>query len=185
MTTSPDPPAPGTATAVRRFRDRYGRVLEWVVIALMVVLAAEVTLGIVFRTLGRSLSWYDEVASVLLAWLTFYGSALASVRRAHIGCPEVVEMMSWRARRAFSIVAQLCVIAFFALLGGIGAWILPVLASEAMVSLPKVSMSVVQSVIPISAALIVVAEITHLIDLVAAREPPAGEAAIPVADGLH
>ena len=36
---------------------------------------------------GQSLTWYDEVASHLLAWLTFYGAALASVKRAHIGCP--------------------------------------------------------------------------------------------------
>jgi len=75
---------------VKRFRAAYGRLLEWVVIVLMVVLAVEVTLGVVFRFAGRSLIWYDEVASVLLAWVTFYGSALASVRRAHIGCPELV-----------------------------------------------------------------------------------------------
>ena len=50
----------------------------------MVVLAVEVTLGVVFRASAQSLVWYDEVASVLLAWLTFYGSALASVQaRAH------------------------------------------------------------------------------------------------------
>src|SRR5258708_38684735 len=100
----------------------------------MVVLAVEVTLGVIFRFSGRSLSWYDEVASVLLAWLTFYGSALASVKRAHIGCPELVAQMSWRARRATAIVAQLLVIAFFALLGGVGAWILPVLATDTLVS---------------------------------------------------
>ena len=82
---------PAAETATHRFRRRYGAFLEWVVIALMVILAAEVTLGVVFRGIGRSLSWYDEIASVLLAWLTFYGSALASVKRAHIGCPELVE----------------------------------------------------------------------------------------------
>ena len=73
----------------------------------MVVLAVEVTLGVVFRAFGHSLIWYDEVASVLLAWLTFYGSALASVKRAHIGCPELVDALPWRARRAVDIVAQL------------------------------------------------------------------------------
>jgi TRAP-type C4-dicarboxylate transport system permease small subunit len=156
-----------------RFRDRYGTLLEWVVVALMAVLALEVTLGVVFRSFGRSLAWYDEVASALLAWLTFYGAALASVRRAHIGCPEIVERLPWRARRAAGILAQVLVITFFALLGGVGAWILPVLATDALVSLPAIPMSVVQSVIPISAALIIVAEITHLADLVAARAPPA------------
>ena len=68
-----------------------------IVIVLMVALAAEVTLGVAFRSFGQALAWYDEVASVLLAWLTFYGAALASVRRAHIGCPELVDAMSGEA----------------------------------------------------------------------------------------
>ena len=158
--------------AIRAFRERYGRVLEWLVSALMIVLAVEVTLGVVFRGIGHSLIWYDEVASVLLAWLTFYGAALASVKRAHIGCPEVIEAMPWRARRAFNIAAEIVVIAFFVLLGWVGASVLPVLATDALVSLPSVPMSVVQSVSPISATLIVVAELLHLFDLVRLREPP-------------
>ena len=88
----------------------------------MVVLAVEVTLGVVFRTLGRSLIWYDEVASVLLAWLTFYGSALASVKRAHIGCPEVVDADAVaRAPRVQHRRRSSLVIAFFVLLGWVGA----------------------------------------------------------------
>ena len=169
-------------SATAGFRDGYGRLLEWVVIALMVALAAEVTLGIVFRASGHALSWYDEIASVLLAWLTFYGSALASVKRAHIGCPELVARLPWEARRATGIVAQLLVIAFFVLLGGVGAWILPVLATDALVSLPFVPMSVVQSVIPVTSLLIVVAELTYLVDLVHSTEPPAASA---LAEGLH
>jgi TRAP-type C4-dicarboxylate transport system permease small subunit len=154
-----------------RFRAGYGRALEWVVIALVVALAAEVTLGVVFRGMGRALAWYDELASVLLAWLTFYGAALASVRRAHIGCPELVEIMPWRTRRAFNLAAEIVVIAFFALLGAVGASILPVLHTDALVSLPWIPISVVQSVIPISAVLIIIAECTHLADLIAARGP--------------
>ncbi len=157
---------------MNRFRAAYSHFLEWIVIALMVVLAVEVTLGVVFRFAGRSLIWYDEVASVLLAWVTFYGSALASVRRSHIGCPELVERMPWPARRAVSIFAQMLVILFFALLGGVGVWITPILATDTLVSLPWIPMSVVQSVIPISAALIIVAEVMHLIDLVTAKRPP-------------
>src|SRR5262249_30606500 len=141
-------------TATVRFRARYGRFLEWIVTLLMVVLAVEVTLGVIFRSIGQAVAWYDEVASVLLAWLTFYGSALASVKRAHIGCPELVELMPLAVRRVANIIAQVLVIAFFILLGGVGAWILPVLATDALVSLPSIPMSVVQSVIPISAALI-------------------------------
>lgn len=174
------------AASLRRFRTRYAYLLEWVVGGLMVILAVEVTVGVVFRTIGQSLSWYDELASVLLAWLTFYGSALASVKRSHIGCPEVVEQMPWGVRRVFGIAAQLLVIAFFVTLGYVGAEILPVLHGDALVSLPWVPMSVVQSVIPVTSALIVIAEVTHLIDLFNDREPPAQTPAGPaLADGLH
>jgi TRAP-type C4-dicarboxylate transport system permease small subunit len=158
-------------------------VLEWLVIALMVGLAGEVTIGIVFRTIGKSLVWYDEIASVLLAWLTFYGSALASVKRAHISCPELIDQCPAAVRRALDIVAQVLVVAFFALLAWVGASILPVLATDYLVSLPKVSMSIVQSVIPISAALILVAELMHLWELL--RAPPVRATGAALSDGLH
>ncbi len=77
---------------LERLRGLYARLLEWIVIVLMATLFFEVSLGVVYRTFGVSLVWYDEVASILLAWLTFYGAALASVKRAHIGCPELVDL---------------------------------------------------------------------------------------------
>ena len=178
----------GVATVARleRFRGAYGRVLEWVVAVLMIALAAEVTLGVVYRTVGTSLSWYDEIASHMLAWLTFYGAALASVKRAHIGCPELVATMPWPARRAVNLLAQVVVIAFFALLGVVGASIMPILATDSLISLPEVPMSVVQSVIPISAALIVVAELAYLLELWQARDPrELGGGPAATADALH
>ncbi len=186
-TNNADGTKPGVAIthALRRFRARYGLVLEWFVGVLMVVLFVEVTLGVVFRASGHALFWYDELASVLLAWLTFYGSALASVRRAHIGCPELVDALPWTARRVVNIAAQVIVIAFFVLLGVVGASILPILATDSMVSLPAVPMSVVQSVIPISAALIVVAELTYLIELLVSTAPPQATGGAVLADGLH
>ncbi|MFN2645914.1 MAG: TRAP transporter small permease [Burkholderiales bacterium] len=147
---------------LEQLRRRYERLLEWIVIALMAVLAIEVTLGIVYRTIGASLSWYDEVASILLAWLTFYGSALAAVKRAHIGCPEVVAFLSPRLRVATRALASALVIVFFALLGWMGYVILEVLATDHLISLPEVEVAWVQSVIPISAVLIIVAELLSL-----------------------
>ena len=147
---------------LEELRRRYEHLLEWVVIALMAILAVEVTLGVVYRTFGASLVWYDEVASVLLAWLTFYGSALAATKRAHIGCPELVAMLPANARVVLRVAAELLVIAFFALLGWVGYEILGVLAEDRLVSLPEVPVAYVQSVMPISAALIILAEIFAL-----------------------
>jgi TRAP-type C4-dicarboxylate transport system permease small subunit len=148
-------------------RAGYEKLLEWVVIVLMTALAVEVTLGIVFRSLGASLVWYDEVASILLAWLTFYGSAYAAARRSHISCPELVALMPPRPRMAVTIAVEILVIGFFALLGFIGWQVLEVLATDTLVSLPWVPVSWVQSVIPISAAMIILAELLTLPDAIA------------------
>ncbi|TAK40378.1 MAG: TRAP transporter small permease subunit [Betaproteobacteria bacterium] len=165
------------------WRRRYERLLEWVVIALMAALAIEVTVGVLFRSFGASLVWYDEVASILLAWLTFYGSALAAAKRAHIGCPEVVALLPPAARVAARCLAELLVIGFFLLVGWMGYVILGVLATDHLVSLPEVPVSYVQSVVPIGAVLIVAAELLTLPRaLAAAREAPAAEA---VTEALH
>lgn len=142
-----------------RVRAGYEKLLEAVVILLMAVLASEVTIGVIFRSIGRSLVWYDEIASILLAWLTFYGSALAAAKRAHIGCPEVMAMLPARARFVFRVIAEVLVIAFFVLIAWVGYSILDVLATDNLVSLPAVSVVYTQSIIPISAALIVIAEV--------------------------
>jgi TRAP-type C4-dicarboxylate transport system permease small subunit len=156
------------------FRRRYELALEWLVIFLMAVMAIEVTAGVLFRTFGASLVWYDEVASILLAWLTFYGSALASAKRAHIGCPELMALLPGKGRFLMRIVAEVFTIGFFVLMGWTGYQVLGVLGTDNLVSLPWVRVSWVQSVVPISAVLIVLAELITLPKVLAnALHPPA------------
>ena len=168
-----------------RVRNGYEKFLEAVVILLMAVLATEVTVGVIFRSIGHSLVWYDEIASILLAWLTFYGSALAAVKRAHIGCPEVMAMLPPGVKFAFRIVAEVLVIAFFALIAWVGYSILDVLATDHLVSLPAVPVNYVQSVLPISAVLIIIAEILTL-PAVLAQARTAGDAHVAATgEGSH
>ena len=162
-----------------RVRNGYEKFLEAVVILLMATLAIEVTVGVIFRSIGHSLVWYDEIASILLAWLTFYGSALAAAKRAHIGCPEVVAMLPPGVRVVLRFIAEMLVIAFFALVAWVGWSVMDVLATDHLVSLPGIPVSFVQSVLPISALLIIAAELFTLPQvLIAARsERPSGDAA--------
>ena len=159
---------------LEQVRGAYERALEWLVVFLMALMAVEVTLGIVYRTFGSSLVWYDEIASILLAWLTFYGSALASVKRAHIGCPEVMAFLPPFPKLVFRIIAETFTIGFFLLMGWVGYQVLDVLATDHLVSLPEIRVSWIQSVVPISAVLIVVAELITLPRVLAnALHPPA------------
>jgi len=143
-------------------RGSYERALEWLVLILMAAMSGEVTVGVVFRTLGESLEWYDEVASILLAWLTFYGSALASVKRAHIGCPEVMALLPAKPKLVLRVIAEMLTIGFFLLMGWMGYQVLGVLDTDYLISLPSIPVSWVQSVVPISAVLIVAAELITL-----------------------
>lgn len=171
-------------TGIDWFRARFERVMEWVVIALMMALFVEVTVGVVFRMLDRPLVWYDELASVLLAWLTYYGAALAAFKRAHIGFPGLVRSLRPGLRLPVALFAELLTIAFFVLLAWVGASILDVLATDYLVSLPDISVMYTQSVIPIGAALYVIAELLVLPQVVAeARGARAGGS--DLAEKLH
>jgi len=143
-------------------RAGYEKFLETIVFVLMIALACEVTIGVVFRSIGESLVWYDEVASILLAWLTFYGSALAAHKRAHIGFSGLVDSLRPVLRVPVMLFTEACVIAFFILLAYVGWGVMDVLATDYLVSIPEVSVKYTQSVIPISAVLFIIAELLAL-----------------------
>lgn len=140
----------------------FERVLEWVTIFLMVSLAGIVIVSVAYRWSGNSLVWYDEAASIGLAWLTYYASALAAVKRSHIGVPGLVAGMSPKFRVPTVIFAEACIIGFFALLAVLGMEVLEVLEGDTMVSLPDVTTTFTQSVIPIGAVLFIIAELLNL-----------------------
>jgi len=155
-----------------RVHGAYEKLLEAIAIVLMLALAIIVPVGVAFRWAGNSLVWYDEVASILLAWITFYGAALAALRGAHIGVPGLVEALPRTLRIAATVLAEVCVIGFFVLMAWIGVSVLDVLATDFLVSIPEVSVKYTQSVIPIGAALFVIAELLRLPGLLRAAAAP-------------
>jgi TRAP-type C4-dicarboxylate transport system permease small subunit len=153
---------------LQSFRRGYERFLEWICIALMVALAVEVTAGVVFRYAGYALVWYDEVATILLAWVTYYGSALAVLKHAHMGVPELVRMMPPIPRVLVTLLAQLLTLAFFVLLAWVGFSVLEILATDNLVSLPRLNAAHTNSVIPISAVLFIIGQVLVFPEVLAA-----------------
>lgn len=163
-----------------RLRAGYEHLLEAVVFILMAALAIEVVVGVVFRTFGESLVWYDEVASILLAWLTYYGAALAAHKRAHIGFSGLVDALRPALRLPAVVFAETCVLGFFVLMAWVGWSVMDVLATDYLVSLPEVSVKYTQSVIPIGAALFIIAQLLNLpLVLADARNPEAARGHVP------
>jgi TRAP-type transport system small permease protein len=149
-------------SAVQGLRRVLERLLEGVCIVLMVGLAIVVVLAVIFRKAGASLVWYDEVAAIMLVWLTYYGAALAALRRAHLGFPTLIEASPSAVRIAALIVAEALFIGFFLLIAWYGWQVILILGGDTLTSLPWVPVAFSQSVIPLGGVLIALAEVLTL-----------------------
>lgn len=167
MTTSSDFPGPSArqgpamGNALRNF---FEVVLEYFVIFLMIVLTTIVVVAVTYRLLGSSLAWYDEVAAILLAWITYYGSALAALRRRHIGFDSVLLSIPMPSRMWAVALAEAITAGFFILLAWAGYTVMTILGGMSLVSLTWVPTSFAQSVIPIGAVLFLICQALSLPD---------------------
>ena len=109
----------------------------------------------------------SEIAEILLAWLTYYGAALAAYKRAHIGFSGIVDATPPHWRVPMVLFAEVCIIGFFVLLAWMGLVVLKVLVGDTLISLPFVEVQYTQSVIPIGAVLFVIAQLMSLPDALA------------------
>jgi len=144
---------------VNRVSQTLAFILEWFLMLLMVMLSVIVVVAVVYRKFDASLSWYDEVASVTLAWITYYGGALAVLKRKHIGFDSVLLSIPMPVRLYVALFAEFVFLAFFALLAWAGWQVVLVLEGTSLVSLRWVSVQITQSVIPIGAVLFILCEL--------------------------
>jgi TRAP-type transport system small permease protein len=146
----------------RRFID----LVEWWAMFLLVLMVVLVCLGVFFRyVLGSSLAWYDEFASYLLVWLTFYGAVVASYHGRHIAFEMVVDRFMRKTRRIVEAVAELFVLGFQVVLLYHGWLLTRKMGDETAVSLVWVKMGWVYSVLPITGGIMLLISVERLLHL--------------------
>lgn len=147
---------------MQRLSRLFDLALQIVTLTLLMVLTCVVLLGVTFRYSGNSLIWYDEAASLLLAWITFLGAALAMNRNAHLGFNGLMFGLPLPGRLGLFWTVEAIVIATFLVIGWAGWALLEVFGNARLTSLRFLERSVVQSVLPISAVLVVIARLLTL-----------------------
>jgi TRAP-type C4-dicarboxylate transport system permease small subunit len=163
---------------MERFFRKLIAVIEWWTVLLLVLMVALVCVGVFFRyVVNDSLTWYDEFASYLLVWLTFYGAVIASHRRRHIGFEVVVEKFNPAARRAVEALSECFVLVFQFVLLYYGWELVQKMGEDRTVSLPWVKMGWIYSALPITGGLMLLISAARLIDIVFARERRTGDEA--------
>ncbi|MBL4919192.1 TRAP transporter small permease [Szabonella alba] len=160
-TGSVDEPAVG-------MRLRAAQLLELALFGFCVILLVSLFLVIIAavfsRAFGASLGWYDEVASIGLAWLTFYGSAYAALKAAHLNFDTLLARAPVSIRKLAFLVSKAITISFFAALAWAGTVILSIFGSETLTTLSWVPLAFTQSALPIGAVLFILAELLILPD---------------------
>ena len=147
---------------MENFRKSYDIFLQYVMFIMMIAMAITVVLGVIFRWSGQALVWYDEVASVQLAWLTYYGSAYAALKGAHIGVPSILKSFPVPMRKVFFVVSKIVIFSFFSLMTYYGLIVMKLIHGETLTTLEWVPQSLVQSVIPVGSFLFMLSETLRL-----------------------
>ena len=148
---------------MHRLLGRLVALVEWWAVGLLAGMAILVCLGVFFRyVLNSSLVWYDEFASYLLVWLTFYGCVVVDYHQRHIGFDLFVNKLGPGQRRVVDIVGELAVLGFQFVLFYYG-WILTErMGDETAISLPWVKVTWISSVLPITGALLLLISLSRL-----------------------
>lgn len=125
------------AKAVRR---GLTKALQWVVILLMTLLVFDVLWGVVSRyALGQQAKWSEELARLLLVWVSLFGASVAFGMKAHLGLDYFASKLHPSAGRLNAIVGALITLLFAVLVFGVGGWALvqkTMASGQTMVALP-------------------------------------------------
>jgi len=122
----------GTVNQLSRIMER---LLEIITVVLMVTLTLVVLYAVVTRYAWHTPSWYDEVAAIMLVWLTYYAGALAALKRGHIGVDGVVAALPLHIRMPITYLSEVLFIGFFLVLGWAGLVVLDVMQGMALITL--------------------------------------------------
>jgi TRAP-type C4-dicarboxylate transport system permease small subunit len=158
---------------VKKLAEACADALEWWTAFLLAAMVLVVAVGVFFRyALGAALVWYDEFASYLLVWLTFYGAVVALYRRRHIGLEVLVERLPPGLKRPVELAAEACIFGFQVVLGYFGWVLTQKIGDETAVSLAWVKMRWVYSVLPISGGLMLLVSGAELVRLARGKRAP-------------
>jgi TRAP-type transport system small permease protein len=136
--------------------------VDWVCLGLMLVLVADVFLGVWSRyVMHATFQWYDEVARLCFVWMVFLGAASAVRRGAHFRLHLLIDRFGPRLRRATDLVVGLLVVVFAGVLvaGGVAMW--PVARGQVSDSL-ELSMVWFYGALPVGGALMILFSLPHL-----------------------
>ena len=96
---------------MKNFIDRLDRVLKIFLFIILIVMVTTVAANVFGRfLLGISIQWGEEVAKILLTYLTFFGAAYAMKDNSHYSFDFIVQKMPQRIKPFFQVLRWVIII---------------------------------------------------------------------------
>lgn len=165
------------AGTLRSIRQASVKMLEILVITLVVGLTLTVLWGVLTRYLSKMMpfiggqaEYTDELARLLLIWVSTFGAALAFDRKAHLGVDYFVGKLHPEAAKMVAVIVQLIIIALAVIIFLIGGGALA--RGQMQQVLPTISFltrGMVYMALPLSGLFIILFTIENLVEIL--RQP--------------
>ena len=160
--------------ALKSARTGVVKLLEIVLIVLVAVLTLTVLWGVFTRfVLGHQAEYTDELARLLLIWVSTIGAALAFERKAHLGVDFFVGKLHPEAAKIVAVIVQLLIIALVLIVFVIGGSKLAI--GQIHQNLPTLSFltrGMVYLALPISGLFIILFSVENMIDIIKVSTEP-------------
>lgn len=145
------------------------KMLEWTVIILVAVLVLDVLWGVFSRyVLGAQSRWTEELAVMLLIWVSLLGAAVAFAAKAHLGVDYFVGKLDPAAQKLMEGVVYVIVFFFaaYALIYGGGVLVSKTLASGQVSPAMGLKVGHMYLAVPISGVFICLFALEQMLELI-------------------
>jgi len=143
---------------------RFVSIIEWIVIALMAIIAATVIVEVIIRDLlDRSLGIHEELTRYLMIWVAMLGSVLLTYDDGHIRIAIIPDSLNPRTAAMVSIVADMFVLFFLAIFVYSSATNLPSITGQNTITL-GVGMIWFHAALPVGGALMLLIALRNFTD---------------------
>lgn len=151
----------------QKIRDGFVRTLEILLMVLVAVMTLTVLWGVFTRfCLGRQAHYTDELARVLLVWISMIGSALAFGAKAHLGVDYFVSKLHPEARKTVSVVVQLVILALALIVFIVGGWGLAMGQMGQQLPALPIKRGLVYISMPIAGVLIILFALENIVEII-------------------
>ena len=149
-------------------RNKIDKGIEYILIALMIALVADVLWQVAGRYLFTTPSSFtDELAGFLLIWVGLLGAAYVAGKHEHLAIDLLLQKANAKNKRRYSLVVQACILLFSVSVMVIGGTYLVITRFQLMVTSAalEINLGYVYSVLPLSGLFITYYSIDSMISL--------------------